>query len=125
MIYLYNRAKKRRAARENALQDQQKSSEQVVTGDQQDITEVKVSEPQPTVVESGQPSDTTKATPKEDPKESPEEKRRRRIYRWKLVISLFFPAFVASVDLTIVATALTTIASHFSMICLSVTKIRF
>lgn len=42
------------------------------------------------------------------------ENRRRRIYRWKLVIALFPCQFLAAVDLTIVSTALTTIASHFS-----------
>jgi hypothetical protein len=42
------------------------------------------------------------------------ETRRRRIYRWKLIIALFPCQFLASVDLTIVSTALTTIASHFS-----------
>jgi hypothetical protein len=41
------------------------------------------------------------------------EKRARRIYRWKLVIALFPPQFLASIDTTIVATALTTISSHF------------
>jgi len=47
--------------------------------------------------------------------ESDEEKRRRRIYRWKLIIALFPCQFLASVDITIVSTALTTISSHFSM----------
>ncbi|KAI9732875.1 MAG: hypothetical protein M1834_003815 [Cirrosporium novae-zelandiae] len=42
------------------------------------------------------------------------DKRRRRIYRWKLIGGLMLPYFLASVDTTIVATALTTIASHFN-----------
>ena len=47
--------------------------------------------------------------------ESAEEKRRRRIYRWKLLIALFPCQFLASVDITIVSTSLTTISSHFRM----------
>jgi hypothetical protein len=45
--------------------------------------------------------------------ECKEETRRRRRYRWKLIFGLFLPYFLASVDTTIVATALPTIASHF------------
>jgi hypothetical protein len=41
------------------------------------------------------------------------EKTKRRRYRAKLMIALFPSAFLAAVDTTIVATALTTIASHF------------
>lgn len=51
-------------------------------------------------------------------KPSPEaqvEKRRVRIYRWKLIGSLFLPYLLASIDLTIVATAVPFIASHFGM----------
>jgi len=42
------------------------------------------------------------------------EKRQRRIYRIKLVAALFPCQFLAAVDATIVSTAMTTIASHFS-----------
>ncbi|KAL5333817.1 major facilitator superfamily domain-containing protein [Aspergillus crustosus] len=48
---------------------------------------------------------------------SPEEqaeKRWRRIYRWKLILCLFMPYLLASIDLTIVATAVPFIASHFN-----------
>jgi MFS family permease len=41
------------------------------------------------------------------------EKSRARKYRWKLLLSLLPPFFIGSLDLTIVATALPTIASHF------------
>jgi hypothetical protein len=66
--------------------------------------------------EAPAPNPPTAVDPTE-PEETPEEKRARRIYRWKLVIALFPAAFLASVDLTVVATALTTIASHFGMCC--------
>ncbi|OJJ08822.1 hypothetical protein ASPVEDRAFT_156423 [Aspergillus versicolor CBS 583.65] len=52
-------------------------------------------------------------------KPSPEaaaEKRRMRIYRWKLIGSLFLPYLLASIDLTIVATAVPFIASHFDQL---------
>ncbi|KAL2864021.1 putative MFS multidrug transporter [Aspergillus lucknowensis] len=42
------------------------------------------------------------------------EKRRRRVYRWKLIGSLFLPYMLATIDLTIVATAVPFIASHFN-----------
>ena len=43
------------------------------------------------------------------------EKRRRRSYRWKVVFGLLLPSFLVAVDTTIVAPALPTIASAFSM----------
>lgn len=42
------------------------------------------------------------------------EKKRARHYRRKLIVSLLIPNMMASMDLTIIATALPTIASHFS-----------
>jgi hypothetical protein len=41
------------------------------------------------------------------------EKKRARIYRWKVLLSLVLANMMASMDLTIIATALPTIASHF------------
>jgi hypothetical protein len=55
---------------------------------------------------------TTEKTPPSP--ELEDEKRRRRIYRWKLIASLFLPYMLATIDLTIVATAVPFIASHFS-----------
>ncbi|KAL6234059.1 hypothetical protein BDW75DRAFT_213361 [Aspergillus navahoensis] len=46
--------------------------------------------------------------------EAQAEKKRRRIYRLKLVCALFMPYFLATIDLTIVATAVPFIASHFN-----------
>ncbi|KZF21408.1 major facilitator superfamily transporter MFS-1 [Xylona heveae TC161] len=42
------------------------------------------------------------------------EKHDSRVYRWKLIIGLVLPFFLASLDLTVVATALPFIASHFN-----------
>ncbi|KAJ0420244.1 major facilitator superfamily domain-containing protein [Aspergillus carlsbadensis] len=61
-------------------------------------------------------NDPSLSTPEKTPP-SPEleaEKRRRRIYRWKLIASLFLPYMLATIDLTIVATAVPFIASHFN-----------
>ncbi|KAL2785577.1 major facilitator superfamily domain-containing protein [Aspergillus keveii] len=55
---------------------------------------------------------TTEKTPPSPELEA--EKRRRRIYRWKLIASLFLPYMLATIDLTIVATAVPFIASHFN-----------
>jgi hypothetical protein len=43
------------------------------------------------------------------------DKKRAKIYRWKLILALLIPNCMASMDATITATALPTIASHFSM----------
>ncbi len=51
------------------------------------------------------------------PKHCPEcikEKKSASHYRWKLILSLLIPNMMASMDATITATALPTIASHFS-----------
>ena len=41
------------------------------------------------------------------------EKKRAQIYRWKVLVSLAMVNIMGSMDLTIIATALPTIASHF------------
>ncbi|KAL4904049.1 hypothetical protein BDW74DRAFT_155065 [Aspergillus multicolor] len=45
--------------------------------------------------------------------EAEAEKKRRRLHRLKLVLALFMPYLLATIDLTIVATAVPFIASHF------------
>ncbi|KAF2740053.1 MFS general substrate transporter [Polyplosphaeria fusca] len=42
------------------------------------------------------------------------EKHNRRAYRWKMVIGLILPNFLAAVDVTIVAPAVPIISSHFN-----------
>jgi hypothetical protein len=42
------------------------------------------------------------------------EKHERRVYRWKMIIGLILPNFLAAVDVTIVAPAVPIISSHFS-----------
>jgi hypothetical protein len=65
-----------------------------------------------------QPSDPAEgnaATEKTDP--SPEEvaeKKRRRKYRWKIVIGLFAPFALQALDTTIIASAMPYIATDFS-----------
>lgn len=54
---------------------------------------------------------------KRGPKDCPEciaEKKRGKKYRWKLILSLLIPNMMASMDMTITASALPIIASHFS-----------
>jgi hypothetical protein len=41
------------------------------------------------------------------------EKKRAKVYRWKILLSLVLANAMAAMDLTIIATALPTIASHF------------
>src|ERR1700748_772257 len=111
MIYLYkkHKAKKARAA------EQQQSSEPLGDSVQAETAQKdeKALTSEPDI--SGEGTTPVKVADKESTVETAAEKRARRIYRWKLVIGLFPPAFLAAVDTTIVATALTTISSHFSM----------
>lgn len=53
---------------------------------------------------------------KEDNTPSPEEvaeKKRRRVYRWKVILGLFAPFCLQSLDTTIIASALPYIAEDF------------
>jgi len=43
------------------------------------------------------------------------EKSQRRKYRWKMIVGLILPNFLAAADTTIVAPAVPIISSHFSM----------
>ncbi|KAK2614624.1 hypothetical protein N8I77_001433 [Diaporthe amygdali] len=55
----------------------------------------------------------------EKPEASPEEKaeqRRRRVYRWKIVVGLVAPFTLQSLDTTIIASALSFIASDFNQL---------
>lgn len=61
----------------------------------------------------GEPEDPTPALSKAAKKE---EKSKARKYRWRLIAGLFLPFFIASTDITIIATALPFIASHFNRI---------
>lgn len=66
----------------------------------------------PAAVKGAEPGTKT-----EKPEPTPEEKaeqRRRRSYRWKIVIGLFAPFTLQSLDTTIIASALPFIASDFS-----------
>lgn len=49
------------------------------------------------------------------------ETARRRKYRWKMILGLILPNFLAAVDVTIVAPAVPIISSHFSKSLLSST----
>lgn len=63
------------------------------------------------------PVDTINATPPISPEEHARikaEARRNTIRRWKLIIGLLLPNFLAAVDVTIVAPAVPVISSHFS-----------
>ena len=112
MIYLYKKYKAKKAA-SNVAQEQQIPEHEK---DSSQPNEVKIednkSKSEPEI--SGERSGAGKVAQTPISTETAAEKRRRRIYRWKLVISLFLPAFLAAIDTTVVATALTTIASHFS-----------
>jgi hypothetical protein len=59
---------------------------------------------------------TTSVIPNEKKTISPEEaaeKKRRRTYRWKIILGLFAPFCLQSLDTTIIASALPYIAEDF------------
>lgn len=60
------------------------------------------------------PSHTKSSTRKKPCSECTQDSKRATKYRWKLLILLLPAFFVASLDLTIIATALPEIASHFN-----------
>ncbi|KAL4783760.1 major facilitator superfamily domain-containing protein [Aspergillus varians] len=69
--------------------------------------------------DGGRPTSGDRAAALLENKTSPQfkaEQRRRRLYRWKLIGSLFMPYLLATIDLTIVATAVPFIASHFDQL---------
>lgn len=61
------------------------------------------------------PPSTTDAQPKEEATpEERAEKKRRRTYRWKIILGLFAPFTLQALDTTIIASALKFIAEDFS-----------
>jgi hypothetical protein len=117
--YAYRKYKKKRAAEATQPQEAQtvpdSSNEKLCEHrSRRDKDEVAASTldvvPQPPADKTGVPN----AAASEVCLECKAEKTRRRVYRWKLMVALFPSAFLAAIDTTIVATALTTIASHFS-----------
>lgn len=82
-------------------------------------------DPEDTVVDSRNPSSSTARNHAAKPSKPDEhaailtpeekaEKKRKRIYRWKVVLGLFAPFLLQALDTTIVASALPTIAEEFS-----------
>jgi hypothetical protein len=68
------------------------------------------------VLEAKEPqaSDTLKTEKEDAPSyETPQEKARRRKYRWMIILGLFAPFTLQSLDMTIVASALPYIATDF------------
>ncbi|KAF2691164.1 MFS general substrate transporter [Lentithecium fluviatile CBS 122367] len=69
------------------------------------------------------PGNATQHTPTEKPisaeshhdsRKLNDEARKMRAYRWRMILGLILPSFLASVDVTIVAPAIPTISSHFN-----------
>ncbi|KAL4915408.1 major facilitator superfamily domain-containing protein [Aspergillus aurantiobrunneus] len=98
-FYLYKKIKASRAAKTS------------------DIIPHETAQPQPNEATDGDNLAPSNATlDLHENKVSPEvkaETRRRQLYRWKLISCLFMPYLLATIDLTIVATAVPFIASHF------------
>ncbi|KAJ5886553.1 uncharacterized protein N7473_009227 [Penicillium subrubescens] len=80
-------------------------------------------EAQPTVTDNADENPVTQSTAYDTPNEkktvSPEEaaeKKRRRVYRWKIILGLFAPFCLQSLDTTIIASALPYIAEDFGQL---------
>lgn len=103
-FYLYKKIKASRA---------EKAAQEIPLGNTQSNSFEDASHQQDSALAS---DDSQRALQEKKPSpEAEAEKRRMRIYRWKLIGSLFLPYLLASIDLTIVATAVPFIASHFGM----------
>lgn len=61
------------------------------------------------------PQDQPPAQSKQESERYNEEQRKLRAYRWRMILGLILPNFLAAVDVTIVAPAIPAISSHFSM----------
>lgn len=108
MYALYKYAKKKRT--------QQKQNSASLATPASNFNEIEYVKVEPDVNSSRQPQypNTSDPIPEEQKAESSEQKSKRRKYRWKVILCLWLPFFLSSLDLTIVATALPFIASHFN-----------
>jgi hypothetical protein len=114
---IYRRVKNRNGPQQPKRSKEQKQPKEVALCEHQLVT-TNVSNID-TVLNEKAPDAIHQRIPdaKRGPKHCPEciaEEKRARIYRWKLILSLLIPNMMATMDLTITATALPTIASHFS-----------
>jgi hypothetical protein len=115
--YLYRKAKNRDGPQGPSQSKEKKQPKQVelcehqlaaINGANSDGV---LSEKSPDAVHQQIPDD------ERGPKHCPEcikEEKHASHYRWKLILSLLIPNMMGSMDATITATALPTIASHFS-----------
>lgn len=60
------------------------------------------------------PAKTQATGNREEAERLRQKEKEARIRRWKLMLGLVLPNFLASIDVTIVAPAIPTISSHFS-----------
>ncbi|KAK5662525.1 hypothetical protein OQA88_8437 [Cercophora sp. LCS_1] len=117
MLYTYRLARRKLQERQ-----EKKSRAPQPTRDEQPLTTASLeTQPQPPTNDANDPdTPTPSSTTREDkPPETPEEKaekRRRRIYRAKIVLGLFAPFTLSALDTTIVASALPFIAADFGQI---------
>lgn len=57
---------------------------------------------------------TDTQAPQESTEDTPEQKKAARNYRWRLIMGLLLPSILEALDTTIIAAALSFIASEFS-----------
>ena len=115
--YLYRKYKNRNSPQQTSPPEEQKHSKQVPLCEHQLAQSNEASGD--AVLDEKVPRTEEQQIPdkKRGAKHCPQcidEKKRARRYRWKLILSLLIPNCMASMDATITATALPTIASHFS-----------
>jgi hypothetical protein len=110
--YLYKYLKRKREEKKSGIVDdshlnpelaQRHGQARLVSLDREEIT-------------TGAPKHTVAAplTTEENARIKEEGAKRRR-YRWRMILGLLLPNFLAAVDLTIVAPAVPVISTHFSM----------
>lgn len=123
MYFAYKHIKKkRRQRREQQAQQEVRQAQLPKTEPGVGVTQIDdagnagLSTPAP--VSTSVPEHRADPKEKKNPELSPEklaDKKRRRVYRWKIVFGLFFPFALQALDITIVASALPFIAKDFGM----------
>jgi hypothetical protein len=121
MYFAYKHIKKKRRLRQEQQAQQEVQLPETEPG--VDVTQIDdadaagVSIPAPVSTPAPEPHADLKKE-KKKAELSPEElaeKKRRRVYRWKIILGLFFPFALQALDTTIVASALPFIAKDFGM----------
>lgn len=114
LLYKYIRGKYREnKAGKSATADESQLVPEIVPKQHRTADSIEV-QANPTPVQSSEAHISTSAANSEENARIAAKASQRRNRRWKLILGLALPNFLAAVDVTIVAPAIPIISSHFS-----------